>query len=496
MRGARVITGAALVLSVTGGLPLASPAFADTSIQPNLSVTLIQPGYEVPDRPLRVSASTWGDVESTYPVVTNTIDFGDGTVTVVAANSTSYPHDYAAPGTYTVTHVITDDHGRTGTTSRDISVGSGYIPLYYPTRFLDTRIGFGAPTRAVGPEGVLKLQVTGVSGVPTDRKVTAVLLNLTATNATDATHLTAFPGGAVPTVSNVNVTPGHDVANAVLVPVAPDGTISLFNHAGSVDLVVDILGYFTPEPRSWALRLGTAQNIVRALDTRNGTGGLARKIGPNEAITVPVRGPGMLPEEAAIAVVNLTATEGTESSFVTATPNMSPPHTSNLNFAAGQTVANQVTAPINPDGTITLYNHVGNVHLIADIQGYYSSSLQDASGKAVLTTGPTRLVDTRIAGQALGAGGRLKVKVRGTTGVPDGVSAVLVNLTATNPTQVSWLKVFTPGRSWTDASNLNVTPGATVPDSALVPVDSDGYIEVYNNAGSTDVIVDLQGFIV
>ncbi len=495
MRSARVVAGVVLVLSVASGLPLASSAYAESTITPNLDVTVPQPGYAEADRSLRVNASTVGAAETTSPITGNTVDFGDGTVVDVAANSSRNLHEYVAPGTYTVTHTITDEQGRTGATSRSVTVGSTYVPLYYPTRFLDTRSGVGAPVKPVGPGEVLTLQVVGVSGVPTDRKVTGVLLNLTATNATQATHITAFPGGEPPTASNVNATPGHDVANAVLLPVAEDGTVSFRNNAGNVDLVVDIAGYYTPQPRSASVRMGVADSNVRALDTRNGTGGVNHAVGPNQIITVPVRGPGKLPDKAEIAVVNLTATEGTENSYVTATPSTVPPRTSSLNFEAGRTVTNQVTAPINADGTITLYNHVGSVHLIVDIQGYYASPYFLGDTKGVLTSAPTRLADTRESHQALGADGRLTVKVRGAAGVPDGVSAVLVNLTATNATEPSWLKVYGPGTPWTEASTVNVTPGATVPNLALVPVDANGNIAVYNHAGSADVIVDLQGYI-
>ncbi|MFJ4095495.1 PKD domain-containing protein [Kitasatospora sp. NPDC089913] len=498
MRSTRTVGAAVLAVSALGGLPLAAPAHAESSLQPNLTVNVFRPGYAEADRPLRAVASTGGPAESADPVVANTLDFGDGTVVNAAeAPQSSYSHDYARAGTYTVTRTITDDKGRTGTVSRSVTVGSSYVPLYYPTRYLDTRTGQGAPVGQLGPRGVLKLQVTGVNGVtgvPTDRPVTAVMLNLTVTNATEPTHVTAFAGGEVPTASNVNAVPGRDVANAVLVPLAEDGSVSFYNNAGEADLVVDILGYYTPEPRSASVRLGTTRNAVRVLDTRTGTGGHPRPLAAGELMTTKVHGPGLLPTDARIAVVNLTATEGTASSYITVAPANAHPTTSSLNFAVGQTVANHLSAPVNANGTITYYNHVGEVNLLTDIQGYYASAISNADVKPVVVTAPTRVVDTRVSHGALGERETLKVKVKGVGGVPDGVSAVMVNLTATNATQDSWLKVSMPGSDWTDASNVNVTPGATVPNVALVPVDSEGFIEVYNNAGSTDVVVDLQGY--
>ena len=51
------------------------------------------------------------------------------------------------------------------------------------------------------------------------------------------------------------------------------------------------------------------------------------------------------------------------------------PTVSNLNFTAGQTVANLVIVPVGADGKIRLYNgSPGTVQLIADIAGYYRAS--------------------------------------------------------------------------------------------------------------------------
>lgn len=45
-------------------------------------------------------------------------------------------------------------------------------------------------------------------------------------------------------VSNLNPEPGKDKSNQAIVPVGPNGTIWLYNNAGSTHLIVDVVGYY------------------------------------------------------------------------------------------------------------------------------------------------------------------------------------------------------------------------------------------------------------
>ena len=75
-------------------------------------------------------------------------------------------------------------------------------------------------------------------------------------------------------------------------------------------------------------------------------------------------------------VLNVTVTGPTAPGFLTVWPDGKPqPVTSNLNFAAGQTIPNLVIAPVGPDGKIDLYNEstTGSVHIIADVSGWFAT---------------------------------------------------------------------------------------------------------------------------
>ncbi|MDP8993095.1 MAG: hypothetical protein M3N31_08620, partial [Actinomycetota bacterium] len=73
-----------------------------------------------------------------------------------------------------------------------------------------------------------------------------------------------------------------------------------------------------------------------------------------------------------------------------------------------------------------------------------------------------------------------------------GVSAVVVNVTVTQPTMYSFASVTPNGGN--ASSNLNFVPGQDVPNLVVVAVGSDGNVRAYNNAGSTHVIFDVVGW--
>jgi hypothetical protein len=112
---------------------------------------------------------------------------------------------------------------------------------------------------------------------------------------------------------------------------------------------------------------------VRVLDTRNGTGGYHAPVGPGATISLQVAGVDGVPGSGVTAVVlNVTATGPTASSVVTVYPDGQPrPVASNLNFTAGETIANLVVVPVGAEGKVDFYNVRGSVNLVADLAGYY-----------------------------------------------------------------------------------------------------------------------------
>ncbi len=233
---------------------------------------------------------------------------------------------------------------------------------------------------------------------------------------------------------------------------------------------------------------------VRLLDTRNGTGVPKAKLGANATLHLPVTGTHGVPSSVTSLVLNVTVANSTAGGVLTVFPDgQAVPTASNLNFVAGQTVANLVTVPVI-DGSVAFHNLAGTVDVLADLFGYYTT----AGGQTYHAVTPTRALDTRngTGGTkgSLGARKSLTLNVAGVAGIPATVSAVIMNLTAANSTAGGFLTAF-PSNEATPpiASNLNFAAGQTRANLVMVPV-TNGSVKIYNGFGTVSVIADVVGY--
>ena len=238
-----------------------------------------------------------------------------------------------------------------------------------PSRLLDSRTTTGNWGGSLGEGATKTLKVQGAGGV--SNTATAVILNVTATGATSDSFLTAFPAGeAVPTASNLNFAVGQTIPNLVVVKVGTNGEVAFTNHAGSVDVLADVVGYFDAT--------GDAFHSVvpsRVLDSRTTTGGWASTpLGADTPKPVTVTGFAGVRADATAVFANVTATEATADSFLTAYPNgTATPTASNLNYAAAQTIPNLVAVGLGSGGAVALVNHAGSTHVVVDVVGYFAA---------------------------------------------------------------------------------------------------------------------------
>jgi len=118
-------------------------------------------------------------------------------------------------------------------------------------------------------------ECTGALAIPTD--AVGVALNVTAVNATASSNIRIFPADLpeVPLLSNLNVSAGAPpTPNKVDVKLSPDGKIKVYNFSGSVNIVIDVVGYYTNatlqelSQRVVALEAATVANTsaIAALD--------------------------------------------------------------------------------------------------------------------------------------------------------------------------------------------------------------------------------------
>lgn len=296
------------------------------------------------------------------------------------------------------------------------------------------------------------------------------------------------------------------VANSVWVMVGPDGRVELSNtSSGTAQLVADVGGYYIGGS---ALEPGSYQPVspARVLDTRTGVGGR----GPVQAggsVALQIAGRGGVPATGVAAVVlNITVTEARSFGYVTAYPSGQPrPNASNLNYVAGQTVPNLAVVKVGADGKVMLSNSgSGSAQLIADVAGYFVKGAPLEAG-TFNALSPHRIMDTRLwpvgvhpslPAIPVGPGRSVTLGVLGSGGVPAyRVSAVVLNLTATEAQSFGFVTVHPNGQARPNASNLNYRAGQTVPNLVVVKVGDGGSIVFTNtSSGSVQLIADVAGY--
>jgi hypothetical protein len=261
-------------------------------------------------------------------------------------------------------------------------VSAGYGPLD-PARIVETRSVPGYTTidgqlqgiGAIGAGQTLSVPVAGRGSVPSTG-VSAVALNVTAVDAGAESYLTVFPGGASkPNASNLNVLGGQTIANMVIAKVGADGSISIYNNSGFVNVVVDVMGWFSSTSQMASLspaRLVESRGGFTTIDGRQQNIG---PIGSRGTLSFEVAGRGGVPATGVRAVVlNVTVVSPTGSGYLTAFASGSVASgASNLNFVPGQIVPNMVIAELGPDGKVSLFNSNGSTPVVVDVVGYFPS---------------------------------------------------------------------------------------------------------------------------
>jgi LPXTG-site transpeptidase (sortase) family protein len=356
-----------------------------------------------------------------------------------------------------------------------------------PERLLDTR-----PSSALGRDGIVTLKVTGSAGVPAN--AVAVVLNVTATGASEAGFVTAYPAGiATPNVSNLNLGgPGATVANLATVPLGVNGSVSFYT-AGPTHLIADIFGYYVPSGATAAGRF-TAVKPERVYDSRN-TGVLSPKS------TVQVGFGARVPPSASGVVLNVTMVNSMAGGFLTVwAAGTAQPGTSNVNtVTAGQTVANQVIVPVTAAG-VQVFSDPGG-HLLVDLVGYFTGAAAAVTDAGLFVPiSPTRFLDTRQADNPLGAhvrpspGFTIERSVVGRTVVPSAASAIVMNTTLVNARDAGYVTTYAAGSGLLpDVSTLNVAGvGSTVANHTIAPVSTRG-VAFYTSSGG-HFLADVSGY--
>jgi hypothetical protein len=284
------------------------------------------------------------------------------------------------------------------------------------------------------------------------------------------------------------------IANTVITPVDTTGKVCFYAH-GTTHLIADLTGWFPTGQGP------TSTGPNRLFDTRpdEPTGAITitkQAVTGGTILEAQLTGNAGIPTSGAGTVaLNVTVDQPAANGYITVYPCGTRPLASNLNYTAGQTIANTVIAPLSNTGKVCFYAH-GTTHLIADLTGWFPT------GQGPTSTGPNRLFDTRpdeptgsitVTKQAVTGGTILEAQLTGNAGMPvSGVSAVALNVTVDQPAANGYITVYPCGTRPT-ASNLNYTAGQTIANTVITPVSNTGKVCFYAH-GTTHLIADLTGW--
>jgi hypothetical protein len=138
--------------------------------------------------------------------------------------------------------------------------GAIFTPEPAPLRVCDTRVGnpsglsgpaaqCNGPSNqgmALGPGKTVTVQIGSQFGVPGG--ATAAVMNVTAVSPTQDTYLTVYPGGSRPTSSDLNPPAKGIEPNLVVATLSATGSFTVFNAGGTVDIIVDLTGWYLAVP--------------------------------------------------------------------------------------------------------------------------------------------------------------------------------------------------------------------------------------------------------
>lgn len=331
-------------------------------------------------------------------------------------------------------------------------------------------------------------------------EATAVVLNVTSTQATSQGNVRVYPAGvaALPRVSNLNVVARVDQPNLVTVALGTGQAVNLLTEATDSHLVVDLCGYYSPggatafEPVS----------PVRVMDTRSGAGAVpVEPLRGGRWVDLALAGTAGMTPDATAVVLNVTGTNVTGPTHVRVYPtpgaaeDQTPPDVSNLNLDRGRDQPNLVTVRLGDSGRVRFFMPVEAADVVADLVGYYSAT----GDNGFVPLEPARAVDTRSGqgvGATLGAGVPSTAVLAGVDGVPTDATAVVLNVTGVHPSGVTHVRVFptTDPATLPDVSSLNLVPGRDEANLTIVGPGVGGRVSFYTHTAATDLVVDVSGY--
>lgn len=277
-----------------------------------------------------------------------------------------------------MTNVLVDVQGYY-TVGNGTTAAGGYSPVIQ-SRIVDTVNGVGLPKAKLAGGSTSTIQVSGTGGVPSGTK--AVFVNFQIDNiTTSAGYINPYATSATSRPNSIlgfDGTPYTSIGS--IVPLAADGTIKVYvSESNSIDLLMDIEGYFTDSGNSLSAGVFTPA-VAKIFDTR-----AAAHVAPGATVTIPIGGTNDIPTVAnglSTIMANVTVVDtGTAGGYARAyaSGTAEPSNVGTVTFdkgTAGTYTTNLSTIPIGTDNAIKIHNvSLDTVDYILDLNGYYQGLL-------------------------------------------------------------------------------------------------------------------------
>lgn len=396
------------------------------------------------------------------------------------------------------------------TTASDQNSVGGFVPID-PIRVASSTTGEGIPQGMIPAGGVRDIQVTDVDAIPAD--ATAVFANVEIQHATANGSARLSPGGVVASASQpatINYSNSGPLASGSTIRLSSDGKIRLSNSTSgsSIDIKVDVQGYFTGDPTK-----GGSFTPLTPAPVYTSTSGSSTPLAAGETRTIPVAGTAGIPDDgtAGSAVLVITAVNWSSTGTITVynADKAAPPEATNLtlkNAYGGLRSSSLAVVELSVDGYIKIRNTTtATVDFYLTAQGWFSPPTTVSDGieaeVGLIPTEPTELVNTQkgvgLPQARIVGGSPVTAQITGRSDIPAGATAVFGNVRVTGANTTGSLRL---GASNADLSNApnSINYGANSESNVgmTVKLGTDGKIQILSptSSSSLDLIFDVQGY--
>jgi carbohydrate binding protein with CBM6 domain len=380
------------------------------------------------------------------------------------------------------------------------TAGQRYVPIA-PCRLLDTRSSGPAFSSSFTQRDVAVWNAAPC-GIPSNAKVVAANFTAVVSPGGPSGLFQLYASGT--TASNASAlnfdSSNSAIGNQAWVALGTNGAFHVAYNgagAGTVDLIVDVSGYFSDAPgaASYAFQSLTS---CRLYDSRTLNDPLVA--GPPRRMTVA--GSCGIPTGAAAAAISVTIPSASSEGFVQMFPSdLSSTATAAVNFKVTDLArTNGATAGFalgRSDQIALTVGAAANANFILDTNGYFSSN----APAVYYPISPCRIADTRNAGGGiprLVSGRDQDFQIQGLCGVPIGASAAALNITSIGNDGAGHLIGWPSGQTAPSASFMALSATRiTFANQSVQRLSSnvrDLTIHPYIPGGGTDLTVDVVGY--